>query len=109
MRRLLARSERSGSTFEAEGPDLVAILDFLDNVGDEEDDEGEEDGKDDEEDEEAESEAVGPAFGSEPASEADSAETWPLTLNYLIKLSYLIYKIFPTGLISCRQYLQNLC
>ena len=84
MRRLLARPERSGSTLEAEGPDLVAILDFLDNAGDEEGDAGEEDGGDDEEDEEAESEAAGPATGSEPDSEADSAEKWSLTLNYLI-------------------------
>ena len=99
MRRLLARSERSGSTFEAEGPDLVPILDFLDNVSDEEDDEGKEDGKDGKEDEEAESEVVGPAAGSEPDSGPDSAEEWLSTLNYLIKLSYIIYKIYTTGLL----------
>ena len=74
LRRLLARSQRSRSTCEADGPDLVAILDFLDNAGDEEGEAGDKDGKDDEEDEVVESEAAGPATGSEPDSEADSAE-----------------------------------
>ena len=72
MRRLLARSKCSRSTLEAEGLDLVTILDFLDKAGDEEDDEGD---KDDEEDVEVESGAVGPAAGSGPDSEADSAES----------------------------------
>jgi hypothetical protein len=79
LRRLLARSKCSRSTLEAEGLDLVTILDFLGKAGDEEGDGGDEDGEDDEEDEEVESGAAGPAAGSEPDSEADSAEKASLT------------------------------
>ena len=74
MRRLLARSQHSGSTFEADGPDFEAILDVLDNAGGDEADGGEKEVDVDEKDVEVESAAAGAAFGSEPDSEADFAE-----------------------------------
>ena len=84
---------------EADGPDLEANLELLGNAGGEEADEGEKEVDVDEEEVEAVTGAAGASTGSEPASEADSAEKWPLTLNYLFKLSYIIIKIYTTGLV----------
>ena len=84
----------------SQGSDTGPTADLDLESDDEGGDEGEEEVGVDDQDEVEETAAAGASIGSGPDSEADSAESWLSTLNYLIKLSYIIYKILPTGLLQ---------
>ena len=83
---------------KADGPNFVATLDLLGKASDEEGDGGDKDGGVDEEDVE-EVTAGDSGEGLEKVSGDREAQfCGRLTLNYLIKFSYIIFKILPTGL-----------